>query len=183
MHDENSLRQLIVYACPTGPLAEAIEQYFVLSRERFGPNSAHTYPPHISLTGFFHDSLEATPIYNSALAAALDQGRHAHESEPIRIREYVYSSDWHGLVIDSPWLRILAVNFIAHAVSPTRRDHIRTKDWLHLSLAYGFAADQHEGLAALAGELIDPTLAVGWELRFYEQHDDGSWICHGTWSI
>ena len=45
--------KLIVYACPVGELAEQLETYFSKSRLACGPNQAHQYMPHCTLTGFF----------------------------------------------------------------------------------------------------------------------------------
>ena len=77
----------------------------------------------------------------------------------------------------------LIADFARTAHSPTRRDTLRLKDWLHLSLAYAFAPEQHATLADLARALVDPWAPVSWELRFYERHEDRSWICHARWSL
>jgi ubiquitin-associated SH3 domain-containing protein len=37
------------------------------------------------------------------------------------------------------WLKALMMDFAARVDSPTRTDALRLKDWLHLSLAYGFS--------------------------------------------
>ena len=43
----------IIYVCPTGGLANRLTTYFTRSSEVCGPNGAHKYMPHCSLTGFF----------------------------------------------------------------------------------------------------------------------------------
>ena len=47
-----SRRELILYATPTGPLADACDRFFA-AVESIGPTVAQTYPPHCTLTGFF----------------------------------------------------------------------------------------------------------------------------------
>ncbi len=58
-----------------------------------------------------------------------------------------------------------------------------SKDWLHLSFAYGFPPAQHEALQQLVRETIDPHAPVQWELRFYERPADQRWTCHGRWGL
>lgn len=58
-----------------------------------------------------------------------------------------------------------------------------SKEWLHLSFAYGFPPAQNEALQQLAREIIDPHAPVQWELRFYERPADQRWTCHGRWGL
>jgi ubiquitin-associated SH3 domain-containing protein len=174
--------RLIVYACPLGPLAAQIDHFFSMSRERFGPNSAHAYPPHITLTGFFHDEAAAIPLYREALAAAIGSTPRPSE-EAITISELALKAEFHGLLISSPWLEALTAAFAARASSPTRQEELRLKSWLHLSLAYGFGPEHGPGLGELARELVDPNTPASWELRFYEQRRDGGWVIHGAWPL
>lgn len=175
--------ELIVYACPTGPLAEQIEHFYEVSRERFGPNSAHTYPAHITLTGFFHDTATSVGAYAGALAEAHAAAMPRRPAEAIVITEMALKQAFHGLLIASPWLEAMSADFVARDGSPTRRDPLRVKNWLHLSLAYGFRPEHGPGLAALARELVDPTAPAGWELRLYERIADSAWEVHGSWPI
>ena len=46
--------EFIVYACPVGTLAGQLDLFFARSRAECGENAAHAYPPHCTLTGFFH---------------------------------------------------------------------------------------------------------------------------------
>lgn len=170
--------KLIVYACPSGSLAEQIAAFYAVSRERFGANSAHAYPPHITLTGFFHDDHTAVEAYTAALGAACA----AQPQGVITISELLLSAEFHGLLIHSPWLEALTADFAARAHSPTRRDALRVKSNLHLSLAYGFAPEHGPALGELARELVDPAAPVDWVLRFYEQRPDASWVVHWEWA-
>lgn len=176
-------RKLIVYACPTGPLAEQVAAYYGESRARFGPNSAHAYPPHITLTGFFHDAAEAIPAYVAALEAAHARAMADQPPAPVVIRELHHHAEFHGLLIESPWLEALTAAFAAVADSPTRRDPIRLKSWLHLSLAYGFRTEDGPALGALAAQMVQITAPVGWELRLYERQGEEGWVCHINYGL
>lgn len=145
-----------------------------MSAERFGPNSAHAYPPHITLTGFFRDEAAMIPHY----CAALDRACAALPSGAVTITELLISAEFHGLLIDSPWLEALAAHVAAETSSPTLQAPLRLKQNLHLSLAYGFAAEVGPALGDLARTLVDPAAPVAWQIELYERHADGSWTCH-----
>ncbi|MEO1591887.1 MAG: hypothetical protein AAFU71_11420 [Cyanobacteria bacterium J06632_22] len=168
------LTELILYACPSGPLAQQIEAYFDRSRLQYGANRAHAYMPHCTLTGFFHDRPSAIPEYVQAAQQALNQ----HPNGTVTIDQLRLKPDWHGLELTSPWLEQVAATFAAQGDSATRTDAIRLKTWLHLSLAYGFDKAQHGPLSQLAENMIDPTQPVTWQIRFYERQPEGRWTCH-----
>jgi hypothetical protein len=175
--------ELIVYACPTGALAAQVLRYYEAARERCGANSAHAYPPHITLTGFFHDDAAALPLYVAALGAAHAEAMERRPAEAVRITAMALAQDFHGLLIESPWLEALSSAFKARAASPTRRDPVRPKSNLHLSLAYGFRPEHGPALADLARALVDAQAPTGWELRLYERRPDGGWTIHEAWPL
>jgi ubiquitin-associated SH3 domain-containing protein len=176
--------RLIVYACPNGPLAKQLDAYFAAALSKYGPNAAHDYMAHCTLTGFFHDLPETIGWYAEHLATALDQQRSTRPTPPIRVTDTLFNREFHGLLLDSPWVKQLSADFASRAAaSPTRPDPLRLKDWLHLSLAYGFAPEQHERLAALARQLVDPIAPADWELRLYERQPDKRWILHAAWAL
>ncbi len=179
----DSFRTFIIYACPLGELANQIEQYFVASRAIFGPNAAHAYMPHCTLTGFFHDAAAAIASYIEAVDAALRRARPDQPAQALTIDRMELSQDFHGLVLRGPWLKAVISDFASAACSPTRRDALRLKDWLHLSLAYGFLPDHQDPLANLACKLIDIDAPVAWQLHFYERLGDGSWSSHVGWPL
>ena len=178
-----TIEKLIVYACPTGELAQQIEAYDAETRRLVGPNSAHQYMPHCTLTGFFHDDRLAVPRYLAALSAVLDRARPTKPAPVVTVGQLCLKPDWHYLPLTSPWLRDLTRDFAVEADSETRQEALRLKDDLHLSLAYDYPPEQEQPLARLATKMIDPTTPVGWELRFYEQHPDRSWTCHASWPL
>jgi ubiquitin-associated SH3 domain-containing protein len=175
--------ELIVYACPLGPLARQLDQYFAASRAACGPNTAHRYMPHCTLTGFFHDEAASIEQYVGLLDAALERARPCKPAPVFAVREMLLREDFHGLLLNSPWLEALIADWAAGASSPTRREALRLKSDLHLSLAYGFPAEQHAPLAQLARELVDWRIPTDWELRFYERHPDKRWTCHAAWRL
>ncbi|MEO7912477.1 MAG: hypothetical protein ABIV47_22750 [Roseiflexaceae bacterium] len=175
--------QLIVYACPLGPLAAQIERYYAASQAACGTNAAHSYMPHCSLTGFFHDDRESVGIYIAALDTALHRARPTQPLPALTIGELTLRPEFHGLLLRSPWLQRLIADFAHTAHSPTRRDPLRLKDWLHLSLAYAFPPHHHAPLAMLARDMVDISAPVSWELRLYERHLNAAWTCHARWAL
>jgi len=172
----------IVYACPVGALNDQVAAYFLAAQKAFGPNPAHEYMPHCTLTGFFQDAHAALPLYGSALAAALADAGPA-PTPAVEVVETLFRDDFHGLALTSPWLTQLTASFAQRAHSPTRQASLRLKTWLHLSFAYGFAPEQGPGLARLARAMIDPTAPARWELRLYERQADHCWALHAAWAL
>src|ERR1700712_3050999 len=136
-------RTLIVYVCPLGALAEQLDRYYAQSKALCGPNAAHSYMAHCTLTGFFHDDADAIPIYVDALDAALRRARPEQPMPALEIGSMELGVEFHGLLLKGQWLQALIADFARTVESPTRRDALRLKDWLHLSLAYAFPPEQH----------------------------------------
>jgi len=172
----------ILYACPVGALNDQVAAYFVAAQQAFGPNPAHEYMPHCTLTGFFQDAHAALPRYRSAMAVALADAGPA-PTPAVEVVETLFHDDFHGLALASPWLTQLMASFAQRAHSPTRQASLRLKDWLHLSFAYSFAPAHGPGLARLAHAMIDPAASARWELRLYERRADHSWALHAAWAL
>jgi hypothetical protein len=185
-----SMTELIVYACPIGELAEQLEQYFEQSQQRVGKNAAHHYMPHCTLTGFFRDVEAAIPVYLQALDRVLTRSQ-PYPHPVITITQMAFRPDWHGLELQSDWLKQRIADFATLAQSPTRSNNLRLKTWLHLSLAYEFQSEQATPLAELACQLIQPEVPVEWEVRFYQRRSDPlqvsqrdrTWHCHQSWQL
>jgi ubiquitin-associated SH3 domain-containing protein len=169
--------ELIVYACPTGELAAALDNYFRLAKANFGANPAHNYMPHITLTSFFQIPPEQLEDYKGYLTDALA----AHQPTPtpiLQIMGLVLRPEFHGFDVRAPHLKIIAADFAtrAHTHAPDEPD-INIKDWLHLSLAYDFPAKHDPGLRQLARFTVDPKIPASWSLRLYQRHERG-WTQH-----
>ena len=178
----NESSQFIVYACPTGELNSQITTYLTRSRTLYGANKAHKYMPHCTLTGFFTDELSSIPDYLQALDQAYLAATN-NLSLNIKIKQLNFSNNWHGLELQAEEIKQLIANFAKLATSSTRPEALRLKDWLHLSLAYGFEAKDEQNLTDLARKIINPQAKVNWELRFYQKNPDWTWKCWQTWQI
>lgn len=185
MHAENQPEavELILYACPVGPLADHIQRYFAAARHRFSWNPAHDYMPHCSITGFFHDLPPAIPGYVEAIDTVLKEYPPADDHPVIEVRGMLVEKDFHGLVLQSDWLSLFTTTFVTRAPTTTRSDALRIKDWLHLSLAYHFPAGEGPSLSCLARQTVPIDAPVCWQMRLYQRHRDKSWTLHGHWSL
>ena len=178
----SDIRELIVYACPLGELGDRLERYFHRVLQKCGPNTAHHYMPHCTLTGFFHDRGHSIPLYIEALDRAVSSTSKL-SSLDIAVTGVTFKPDFHYLTVESTWIELLMQEFERQATSPTRLDALRLKDGLHVSLAYGFAPDRHRSLQAIAAEIVDWQAPTEWQLRFYERQKDNSWLCYRCWNL
>ena len=182
MNDRERECQYIVYVCPVGELNQQLELYFIQSRELFGANKAHQYMPHCTLTGFFGELSSSIGFYLDALERAVREAKQ-NLSLDVTIERLVLSKNWHGLELQADGVKQAIANFADYERSPTRQERLRLKDWLHLSLAYGFDARHGNELQQLAQKTIDLQADVGWELRFYRKYPDWTWNCLKSWSL
>ena len=172
----------IVYACPVGELNKQLETYFQKTLSLCGKNTAHNYMPHCTLTGFFNDQLNSVPIYIKALDRAYLEAND-NLALDIQIKQLTFNENWHGLELQANGLKQLITNFTELESSPTRKEKIRLKDWLHLSLAYNFNPKSEEQLKQLARENIDINANANWELRFYQKNPDWTWKLWQSWKL
>ena len=168
-----SRAELILYATPTGPLADQLDR---LHRDLADtvPSTAQRYPPHCTLTGFFHrDADEIDEVVAEVAGAVADVG--AEPADPVRIVGLHRRADWVGLELESPWLQDVTARFVELHRRRATDDALRPKDWLHLSIAYGVDDLRQAGEAAAD---LDLTLPVDWEVGLWQRHDDGGWTRH-----
>lgn len=168
-------RELILYATPVGPLADAVDHYFETVAEELMPTTAQTYPPHCTLTGFFHRDDDGARV------AIEEIGRAVADAGPVpagavEIVALHGQEEWVGLELRAPWLQALTRRIAADHRPGPGQDALRVKRWLHLSLAYGI--DDLAPHARLAETTVDPGLGVVWEVSLWERRRDGSWIRH-----
>lgn len=170
----------ILYACPGDGLDARVRAYYRDCAARIGGNTAHTYPPHCTLTGFIRDAEDADDDYRATCTAAMRS--HADTAAAmgaaVRIAPTVYREDFYSLPLLAPAWEAVASAFAA--TLSLRRDaaQVRCKRQLHLSLAYDFPPAQHAPLRARAAahDLDDRRADTdGWHLRLFRVDDAGTW--------
>ncbi|MCH7788553.1 MAG: hypothetical protein IH940_03835 [Acidobacteria bacterium] len=172
-------RELILYATPTGALAAACEQYFA-AVDDVGATTAQAYPPHCTLTGFFHRSeSRATQVIADLTAEICQAGR--PPSGLVRIAGLRAIDGWVGLTLESPWLIELTESVITGQELAAGDDPLRPKDWLHLSLAY--EVDDTAPYLALADHIVgteagDDLGNFSWEVAIWERIEPGRFLRH-----
>ena len=167
--------ELILYATPTGPLADSLDvRYRRLEAE--GPTTAQDYPPHCTLTGFFHRAEDDVPRIVAELEQAIADIGAAPEN-PVEIVSLHRKADWVGLELRSEWLRGLTQRFVEVHRVDAGDDALRPKDWLHLSIGYGVA---DLGPAREVTADFDLEQDVDWEVGLWERHLDATWSCHAS---
>ena len=168
-------RELILYACPTGLLADDLEAYFTEATARFGPTTAQTYPVHCTLTGFFRRQGQRAEAVLRRLGGVIDEigppPQGAVSVDRLGVRE-----GWVGLELSSPWLLDLNDVFVGADDVNGDEDPLRPKSWLHVSLAYGVT--DLAPYVELAREVVDPSRPVGWKVNLWERNMNGGWTVH-----
>jgi hypothetical protein len=171
-------RQLIVYATPTGPLAEQIGRYFDAAAD-LGATVAQTYPPHCTLTGFFWRRPAQVPRVVGEFATVAASTASVAPVGSVEVTRLGADDSWVGLELASTWLTDFTRLFAQTHQLDAGDDALRRKSWLHLSLAYGLEAPESiEPYRRLAHELIDIAAPVEWQVGLFERNPDGSWIQH-----
>ena len=162
-----SRAELILYATPTGPLATALDALFDELRSA-APTTAQSYPPHCTLTGFFHRDPEEV----DRITGEVERATATVVPGPVTVARLQFADRWIGLELNSRWLLEVTTAFGAtHRLDP-HDDPLRPKDWLHLSLAYG------DGDLDGARERIrraDLPMDASWVVGLWQRHADGAW--------
>jgi hypothetical protein len=177
------IKRYIIYACPTGDLANQLATYFARSNKACGPNRAHDYMPHCSLTGFFEHEAHEVDSWSGIIEDVLSTSMSNMPRPPVHITDMAFRQHIHCLELESPWLISLTSKIISAATSQRIAKNTKPKGWLHLSLAYGFREEDAPILRHLAVETICPSSAVGWELRYYSRDERSHFECLHEWSI
>jgi len=164
-----NLNEVILYATPTGDLLAWCNDYFHIA-DQLGGTEAQKYPPHCSMTGFFHRS---TSRLNEAVWAL---GNLDVKSVDIPIDSLNISLDkpsWLGIEIGSESLSSIISLFSSNYKNLSDEDPIRVKEWLHLSLAYGV-----EDIGPFKEALIDMDALPSepsWEISLWQRHRHNLW--------
>lgn len=177
------MTKFMICACPTGELAQQIQQFLTESRSTIGPNLAHSSLPCCLLVSGLEDTVSSVPLYTQGLLRAYNRAQRSRPTPALTVVGFTFRPDWHGLSLESAWLQQLMVDFASTLRSPTRQGRFRLKHWLELPLASEFPPEQAKPLSSLAQQRIDPAAAAGWELRYYQEGEENTWICHQALSI
>uniref|UniRef100_T1ITI2 Ecdysteroid-phosphate phosphatase n=1 Tax=Strigamia maritima TaxID=126957 RepID=T1ITI2_STRMM len=111
--DQNTPREYILYACPTGPILDALQTMWNKSLMQSGRNGAHNYLPHVTLCSFFKAPDGSVNYLTKALSEVVDKFRE-ELSQPIKLSHYT-SANFIGLFVaedNSEILKKLAVHYV-----------------------------------------------------------------------
>jgi hypothetical protein len=176
--------ELILYAEPGGELGARCAEFWAAMSAADAATDAQTYPPHVTLTGFFHRTPDRVMSIAEAFARAVDaaapQGLDGLRWVTPATLELQVNHDWTGFHVTAQWMDAVVAAFASpdSAALPanTGEDELRPKSWLHLSLAYGTGYDEFARGAAAEHtvELERLTAEAEWTVGLWRR-DGSAW--------
>ena len=164
-----NLHELILYATPTGDLLSWCNDYFDIAAQH-GGTEAQNYPPHCSMTGFFHRSASRS---NEAIDALSNIGAKPTDIPIDSLNLSIDKPDWLGIEIQSEMLKTITSLFSSNYKHLSDEDPLRVKEWLHLSLAYG-VKDINPFKKAL-NNICDLPSESSWEVALWQRRRQNIW--------
>ncbi|XP_017759027.1 PREDICTED: protein UBASH3A homolog [Eufriesea mexicana] len=157
-------RQYVLYACPTGELAEQLMKFWSQSKELIW-NRAHNYMPHITLVSFFKAADESTAELVNALESVVNQDELL---DNIELETYI-SSNFMGLFVkvNAEYLQNIAIQYTNKLSSLGISAEPKVK-LFHLTLAYQFPSNLYQQLRLMV-EKLTLSCPTNWELRLYSR--------------
>ncbi|HIK44839.1 MAG TPA: hypothetical protein IGR64_08100 [Leptolyngbyaceae cyanobacterium M65_K2018_010] len=177
------MNKLACYACPTGALADQIQDFLDASEKVLGPNAAHAGLPYCTLIDLFEETTSAVPLYAQSLDRAYKLNRRSRPDPVLTLEGFKQSPAHLELALTAPWLRQLMVSFTCTVKSPTRKAPLPLQDHLGIVLANGYPANQAAELLHRAQAMIRLDCPSHWELRLYQRSLDGRWLLHQSWDL